>query len=269
MLPVIKDSDLYRIYNQNWRIPESKRAPGGIAKQEDFDVSTAAYRLDYHALREIVPDRAQDNYDNADLLADTTEELTEKIMRRKESDLMLLMTTTSWSQSQSLTSTAVWSLDTLLSNPIPVVDSGSSTITLNSGKKPNYMILPYDSFHDVKNHQSVLDRVKYTQRDVDMGTLQALFNMEEILIPSSVSDSAAEGATSSLAYQLVDKCFIGWKPARAGIKQPSAMYMFQKNVPMVRRYRDEHRQGQWIEVEAAYQFKVVASLSGYLINNIK
>ena len=270
VLSVSKDSDKYRVYSQNYRIPETARAPGGLANEFQFQSSFNSYLLEYHGLKDIVPDRDADNYDEADLMVDTTEELTEALMRRKESDFNALLTTANWSLNQSLAAGAIWSLDTILSNPILHVDSGTASIVLNSGgKKPNYMILPFNSLHDVKNHQSVLDRVKYTSQDVDLGTLKGLFGLPEILVPSATNDTSNEGAASVLAHIIVDKAFIGYKPPRASAKAPSAGYMFRKQQPSVKRYRDEPREGTWIEVNDSYQFKVVASLCGYLINNIK
>jgi len=43
--------------------------------------------------------------------------------------------------------------------------------------------------------------------------------------------------------------------------------MFQRAKPLVRRWREEEREAEAIEVDCEYQFKVVASLTGYYINN--
>ena len=39
VVPVVKDTDKYRIYEKNWRIPESKRAQKGLAKEFQFQYS--------------------------------------------------------------------------------------------------------------------------------------------------------------------------------------------------------------------------------------
>ena len=51
---VSKDSDLYRVYERNFKIPDTKRAPKGVAREFGFDVSTASYMLEQHALKEYV-----------------------------------------------------------------------------------------------------------------------------------------------------------------------------------------------------------------------
>ena len=53
-LPVRKDSDLFRVYDRNFRIPETSRANKGLANEHTFEVSTASYVLQNHALKDYV-----------------------------------------------------------------------------------------------------------------------------------------------------------------------------------------------------------------------
>ena len=160
MVPVKKDSDLYRIYTRNWRIPETKRANKGLANEHQFEVSTASYVLEKHALKDYISDDDVDNYDLADLRADTVEELTDVILRRLEKSVADLFTTTNWSLNVSLAAANAWNANTTVSNPIPIMDTAATTIIQNSGYKPNYGFLGRDGFIADKNHVSVLDRVK-------------------------------------------------------------------------------------------------------------
>jgi hypothetical protein len=267
-VPVKKDSDLFRVYERNFRIPETKRATGGEARQHDFKVSTSSYNLEKHALKDYVADDAADNYDLADLRADTTEELTDVILRRMEKSVADLFTTTNWSLNVSLTAAQAFNLDTTASNPIPVYDTACTTVINNSGFKPNMAVIPRDGFVAIKNHQSVLDRVKYTSRDMTPAMLGGLFDIQEILIANGAYDSSHEGATTTMTQFFGDISFVGYKPQRPGPKQASAGYIFRKNTPMVRRWRVEEREAEAIEVQMKYQAKVVASLAGYLIKDI-
>lgn len=265
---VKKDSDLYRIYDRNFRLPETGRSDGGKARQHDFAVSTASYVLQWEALKDYVSDNAAQNYDIADLRADTTEELTDKIMQKKEVDCAAMFTTTNWSQGASLAATALWTLQTSASNPIPMFDSAASVINQNSGMMPNFSIMPRQSFIAAKNHTNVLDRVKYTSREMNAAILGGLLDIPEILIPNGQIDSSAEGASESIGSIWTDDfVFIGFKPSRPSPRVPSSTYMFMKNRPAVKRWRDEEREAEAIEVNAQYQFKVIASLTGYYINN--
>lgn len=265
---VKKDSDLYRVYSRNFRIPETKRANKAEAMEHQFEVSTASYVLEKHALKDFVSDDDMDNYDLADLRADTTEELTDVILRRMEKSVADLFTTTNWSLNVSLAAANAWTANTTVSNPIPIVDTAATTIINNSGFKPNYAIIPRDGFIAAKNHISVLDRVKYTSKEMTPAMLAGLFDLPEVMIGNSVYDSAAEGVASAITQLWGDSAFVGYKPARAAPKAPSSGYIFQKASPLVRRWRVEEREAEAIEVQKKYNAKVVASLSGYLIKDI-
>src|SRR3990167_8469541 len=158
------------------------KANKGAAREHYFETSFASYALEDHALKDYVTDDDQDNFDAGDLRADTVEELSDVILRRLEFEVASLFTTTNWSLRTSLSANQAWNLDTVGSNPMPVVDTGASVVLQNSGLMPNYMAVGRDAFVGLKNHQSVLDRYKYTQPAVVTPSLLAnVFGVEELL----------------------------------------------------------------------------------------
>lgn len=266
-VPVKKRSDLYRTYDRNFRLPETARADGALSRRHDFNVSTASYILEKHALHEYVTDDQMDNFEPHDLRSDTTEELTDKILLRLEKSVSSLFTSTSWSQNVSLATAAQWSLNTVTSNPIIQMDSASCAVLEGSGFDPTYSIIPKASLLAAKNHDSIIDRIKYTSAQITATMIAGLFDIDKILVPKAVIDSSAEGQAASVAALWNDNVFVGYRPASAGILKPSAGYIFKKNVPMVTRFRDMDRQAEKIEVNMQYQAKVVASLAGFLIKD--
>lgn len=267
-IPVVKDTDLYRVYDRNFKVPETKRAPKAVANEFQFEVSTSTYSLERHALKDYVEDDEKDNYDQGSLEVDTTENLTDAIYRRIELSVASLFTTTNWSLNVSLAATAAWNANTTVSDPVPVVDTGTSTVIANSGKTVNFMILPRDGYVAAKNHVSILDRVKYTSSEVSQNMLAALFGVSEMHVPTAVQDTAANGLAASISPMWGNSAFLGWKPASPGMKTPSCGYIFMKSAPRVKKWREEERSSDAIEVEVKYQPKVVASLTGYLIKAI-
>jgi hypothetical protein len=127
-LNVMKDSDLYRIFTRNFRIPETRRANRGVAREHDFHVTTSSYILERHALKGYVSDDDARNYDIGSLRADTTENLTDAMLRRVELTTSQLFTSTSWSLNVSLAAAGAWSANTTTSNPIPVMDTAATEI---------------------------------------------------------------------------------------------------------------------------------------------
>ncbi len=266
LVPVKKSSDIYRTYTKNWRIPETSRAAGALAKEHDFAVGTAPYVLERHALKSYIDDDSKDNFDLTDLEADATIELTEKIMMRKEKSCADLFTATSFSLGASLATADTWITGT--AQPILVFDTAAATVIANGGVKPNYGIMPLATFNIVKNHTTVVDRIKYTSKEINVAVVAGLLGLPELLVPSMAYDTADLGAASSNASIWKDDfAFLGYKPANPGFYQLSSGYMFQKNIPMVKKWRDEERDANAVEVNCSYQFKIVASLTGYYINN--
>lgn len=264
-VPVKKTTDLYRTYTKNWKIPQTDRVPGGLAREHVWDIGNSNYALEKHALKQYVPDTAQDNYDITDLRADATIELTEKIMMRKEFQCAALFTTSSFSLGVSLATGDMWITGGAM--PIPLFDTASATVLGNSGVKPNYGIIPLDSMNALKNHTTVVDRVKYTSKEINFDIVGALIGLPSVLVPSIYYDSAALGlAAVNVPIWKANFAFLGYKPSSPGYYQLSSGYMFQKDKPLVRRWREEERESEAIEVDCEFQFKVVASLTGYYIN---
>lgn len=266
---VKKDSDLFRVYDRDFRIPETSRANKGVANQHFWEVSSSTYVLEDHALKDYVSDDDADNYDMADLRADTTEELTDKILLRLEKSVADLFTTTNWSLNVSLAAANDWAAaNTTVSDPVPYFDTGTTTILRNGGMKPNFAIMPRNAFVGAKNHISVLDRVKYTSGEVTKNIIAGLLDVQELLVPAGAYDTAPKGLGPSITSIWGDVAFIGYKPDAPGPKRPSAGYVFRKNVPMVRRWMDDERNAEAIEVRMKYQARVVASLCGFLIKDV-
>ncbi|CAB4170125.1 hypothetical protein UFOVP903_57 [uncultured Caudovirales phage] len=268
ILPVTKDTDLYRVYDRNFKIPETSRAPKAVAKEFTFEFSTSSYALEQHALKDYVGVDEEEQNDMGSLQVDTTESLTDAIYRRIELSVAALFTKTSWSLSVSLAAGSAFSDNTVTSDPVRIFDTAASTIIAQSAKTPTFGILPRAGFLSVKNHVSVLDRVKYTSSEVSKNMIQALIGLSELHVPVSVYDTAAEGVAASLA-PFFTNAFVGWKPAGGGgLKTPSCGYTFMGRTPRVRSWKDEERNATAIEVEVKYSPKVVASLTGYLIGGI-
>lgn len=266
-IPVKLDSDLYRVYDRDFRTYNSERAMGAESNVADFNVSSASYVLKRKSLKEYIPDPLKENYEIGDLLGDATEDLTDKILREFERETMNLFTTTSWSQNASLAAAALWSANTTVSNPILPVDTGTSAILKNSGMRPTVGMLNHDAFEVLKNHVSILDRVKYTSAEVSETMIAGLFGLQELLIARAARDTSEEGATSSISYMLDDVFWLGVK-GKPGLKYNGAGATFRKATPLVKRWRDEPRESDVVEVNMSFVPKIINSLSGYLIKNV-
>ena len=266
-LGVKKSSDLYRVYNRNFRIPETNRSSKGVAREHSFEVSSASYTLERHALKEYVSDNDADNYDLADLRSETVEELSDVILRRLEKSVSSLITTTSWSQNLSLAATAAWNATTTV-DPVAHFDTGTAVVVLNSGSAPNRAALGLGAWHAFKNNFQILDRIKYTSKEVGYNMAAALIGAEKFIVSMGSEDTSNLGAADSISALWNDAVFWGYAPPAPGPLKVSSGYVFRKNIPMVKRYRVEEREADAIEVNMEYQVKVVASLAGFIIKDV-
>jgi len=264
---VKKSSDLYRIYQRNFRIPQTLRSHKGVAREWDFEVSTASYNLARHALKGYVADNDADNYDISDLRQDMTDELSDRILARLEKSVSSLITTTSWSLNLSLTSTAAWNATTTV-DPVSHFDTGTATVVNNSGLSPNIAGMGLAAWQALKNNAQILDRVKYTSQEVGMNIVAKLIGAEKLVVAMMSEDTSALGAAESISALWTDRVFWAYRPAAPGPLKPSAGYVFRKALPMVKRYRVEERESDAIEVNMEFQVKVVASLSGFIIADV-
>ena len=262
---VVKDSDLYRVYDRNnLKVVETKRAPKAVANEFGFQFSTASYNLEKHALKDYVGVDEEEQNDQGSLEVDTTEFLTDQIEKRAEIMTEALFVTANWSLNVSLAAGASFSDNTTTSNPIPVFDTGGATIIANGGKMHNFGIVPYAKYLSIKNHVSVIDRVKYTSADIGEGAIASLLGLPKMLVPKAVKDSNADGVASSIA-PIWSKCFLGYQAASPSLKTASCGLTFMGRQE-VRTWIDNEKKAKAIEVEKNLQPKIVASLTGYLIS---
>lgn len=276
-VPVMQDTGLYFVYTKDsLQVPVTARANGAAANMDTFYMSTSTYRLQQHALKDIVTDRDRANADPAIRLeADVAEFLTEKILLRKEVDLANLCgTAANWANQTSLTSTFAWSANTTLSNPIAFVDSASSVIAQQSGMVPNTVVLDDRTFRAAKEHTMITDRIKYTSPDsVTDVMLAKLFNVDRVLVAGGIQNTGQELVITTTAQSFIwtDMAFVAYISPQPALKRPSALYQFTKNEfgnPFkVKKWREEELEGDMIEVSTMYQHNVVASDAAYLIIN--
>lgn len=272
---VKQETNQYFVYSKDsLTLPETQRANGGVANEATWNISTGSYSLQQHALKALVTDRDRSNADVAIKLdIDTTEYLTEKILMRKEADLALLCTTPgNWANVTSLSSTLAWNQNTTLSNPILFVDSATTVIAQQSGKLPNTIVMNDPTFRAAKEHISIVDRIKYTSADsVTETMLSKLFNLPKLLVAGGIRNTAQEGLADSVNYIWTDVAYVAYMEPNPGLKKPSAIYQMTKsefgNPWKVKTWREEEREGDFIEVSTMYQFKAVASDCAYLIVN--
>lgn len=271
---VAKETDTYYVYDRQYlQIPETIRADGTESNEVNWGISTAAYILKEHSLKEIVTDRARNNQDAPlDLDVDTTENLTSRILLRREKDIAdAVLTTTSFSQTHA--AGANWTSLTTTTNIVADINTATGHIMRVAGVKPNTMVIPFQSYHNAATEQpNLIEKIKYSERAViGADLIGSIFDIDKVLVGRSIYDSSTEGieTTTGLTFIWDANTWVGYVAPAPGIRKFSSGYTLQLNLKGIpyktKKWREEARGGDMIEVSTMYQPRAVATLCGYLI----
>lgn len=274
-VPVRKQSDKYYIYDperERFRSTSDHRAPGAKTNEIDFGLSTDNYFCDDHALASAVPDEERANADPVLQPAiDRTEFLTEKIALNKEIALASRIITGSDIPGESLSGTSQWS-DYDDSDPVSVVEAKKGAIQEAVQEIPNTLVLPYQVFQKVRLHPKVTERMKYTGLGIaSPKELAELFDVDQVLVPRALKNTAARGQTASLDYVWGKNAFLCYIPPRPGLMRVSLGYTFVWTMApgniqgyVVETWRDDSRKSDMVRVQRYYDQKITAPGACYL-----
>ncbi|MGA0367591.1 MAG: major capsid protein, partial [Ilumatobacteraceae bacterium] len=277
-VPVSKQSDLYFQYAQEdfFRDEVQYRADGTESAGSGYGLSTASYSANVWALHKDIGDQTRANADaplNMD--QDATRYLAQQMLIRQERD---------WATNYF--GTGIWDTDTTPatlwsaanSDPIGDVQAGINSMLSSTGYRPNVGVCSYAVFSILKNHSEIVERYKYTTSEsMTTDLIARVLGLDELYVMGSIVNSADEGATASYA-QIGDKdMLLAYVPASAGLMQPSAGYNFSwtglansggiGTSTSVSRFRMDHLRADRLEIQSAWDFKVVSSALGYFFSN--
>lgn len=270
-VPVNKESDVYWIYGNGFKLPETGRANGTPANMENFTMSTSTYSLTEHALKDVITDRDYARVDAPlNLEQDITEFLTDKILLRQEFEVhKLLFTTTTFSSNATLTSATSWKYHTTTSAPIQNILSATVAIVEASGKRPNKGVTNMDVFAALKENPNVYGRIQYVERAIiTQQLLASLFDLDMVAVGSAVIDSTNEGETASQDQLWGADFLVGYFSPRVSLRDATSAVNFrytEKGSPYrVKKWRDEEVEGNYIEVQTMFRPRAIATSCAYL-----
>lgn len=270
MVPVAKQTGKYYVYDKaNLRIDKTARAAGSAANEIDFGVGpTGTFSCDDHALKGFVADEIQDQADAAlNPLIDETETVTEKLLLDRELNLANLITNASnVTNGVTLSGTSQWS-DYNNSDPIGDIRTARTTVHQNTFRKPNTIVMGKQVFDQLAEHPQIIERIKYSQIGVLTEELLArIFQVQKIVVGEAGQNTGVEGQTDSLSYVWGKHAIICYIAPAVRIKQVTFGYTFTYSKRMVKRWRDEDREGTYVRIgNDNYVQKIIAVGAAYLI----
>jgi hypothetical protein len=278
MVPVKSSSDRYFVYKKDaWFRSDAKvRAPGTESAGSGWEIdNTPTYSAKVVAIHKDVDDQTRANADQPlDMDRDATNYTTRQCLLKREKD---------W-QTNYFTS-GVWGADftpgTLWSSgsatPIDDIDTKKDEIQTATGLMPNVLVVGPAVHRALKNHPTILDRIKYTQRGlVTEDILAGLFGVQRYLVARAVQNSAGEGLAASMSFMYGKHALLVYSSNAPSLMEPSGGYIFSWTGMFgagpfgnrMKKFRMEHLASDRIECEMAYDMKVVAPESGVFFNNV-
>ncbi|MDE2100078.1 MAG: hypothetical protein KGL39_22680 [Patescibacteria group bacterium] len=278
VVPVDKQSDKYFTFDRNNFFMDQMRvrAPGTESAGSGYTVSNDSYSCDVWALHQDVPDQVRQNTDmplNPDRNA--TQFMTQQALLRLEKQWASdYFKSGVWTT--DLTPASLWS-DYTSSDPIGDIRTGVTTILQSTGFLPNRLVLGFQVYQKLQDHPDIIDRIKYSGQRVATADLMAeLFEVEQVLVAQAVNATNLEGETAAYDFIAGKSALLCYAAPNAGLEVPTAGYTFMwrgvseglgANVA-VSRFRMEHLKSDRLEIEAAWDNKVVSADLGYMFNSV-
>lgn len=237
IIPVTRQSDVYYEYDKGDFLRDEAQVRGGASESAGGDYGVEAQspyhckKYSYH--KDLTPEERA-NYDmplNAD--QDAMAFVTGKMLIKRETiwantffkpgvwDTNISGVASSPSTNQVLT----WDLAT--SDPIRNITDQAVKMAGSTGFKPNTLILSPKVFYALKNHEDILDRIKYTQKGIVTTDLLAqLFEVDNVYVAWAVVNSAAKTVTNDIGFIFGKSALLCYSNPQPALRQPSAGYIF-------------------------------------------
>lgn len=281
-IPVEHQYGQYYKYNKGewFRTVAQKRAPRTESAGTGWSVSTDTYAAEVFALHTDISDQDRANQDTPiiDLDRDATVFVTRDILLRRELDWVTeFFGTGLWGNTDQTGGAAdganafiQW--DRASSTPIEDIEVERLKQSRSTGLRPNTLVLGPEVESALKNHSEILERIKYTERGIITRDLMAaLFDVDRIFVPVLVQNTAAEGPanlnTPTMNFVHGKSALLMHVADRPSKLTPSAGYVFewsgyigQNNRGVATsKFRMQQLRSDRVEVESAYDFKLVSS----------
>lgn len=177
---------------EHFRLYNTERAPGTRVARMTGRWSAKKFALTQHAIEETVPvENMQEasrgpGIDAASIAVRRGLNIVLRRLEKQIADLVRDPTAYDATHVSTLSGTSQWS-DFANSDPIDAVESAKEVVRRAIGQRPNVMVLGADVFAKLKQHPKIVERIKYTSRDVATPELLAsLFGLQRVAVGDAV-----------------------------------------------------------------------------------
>ena len=183
---------------EDFMLYNTGRAPGQNTKRVQFGYAAGSYVLESHSLEGTVPIEtlqeaaAVPGIDLAKKAIFNMQNVIATRLEKAQADVARTLASYNVANRITLSGTGQWSDFGTVSDPIAVVEAGKEAVRRRIGRLPNTAVMGAAVFAALRQHPKVIDRMKFTGRDVPtVEILASLFGLKNVLVGDAVwSDDA-------------------------------------------------------------------------------
>lgn len=263
---------------EDFMLYNSARAPGENTKRIQFGYSGSNFALVDYSLEGAVPIEVYQEGNNGangwsiDHMAMAIKKVSSIMALRLEkaqADLARTAGNYGSSNKVTLSGTSQWSDYSGTSNPISTIETAKEAIRAATGKRPNTMVMGAAVLAKLRAHPVIVDRLKYTGRDVaTTEILASLFGVSQVLVGDAIYSNDAGTAFSDVWGKDVVLAYTE-TAALADMGTPTFGYTYNLNgYPIVEQpYFDRNAKSWFVPVTRAEAPVIAGAGAGYLITN--
>jgi hypothetical protein len=287
-VPVDFMANSYYKYNKGewFRTAAKKRAPRTESAGTGWNVTTDTYKAEVQAVHVDIADQDRANQDRpiVDMDRDATLFVTRDMLLRRELDWVdAYFKASIWAGAADQTGAASAGVNQFIqwdrssATPIEDVQGWRTLMKAKTGYPPNTLVLGQYVFDGLSNSSEIIERIKYSQKGVvTLDLMAAMFNIERVLVPGAVQNTADEGAADAIDFIYGKEALLCYAAPSPGMLVPSAGYTFEwtgyigasPRGSRMKKFRMEALAADRVEAEMAYDFKQVSSDLGIFLKTV-
>lgn len=241
-IPVKRQSDMYYKYSRADFMRDEAQLRGAATESAGGDYGVEAsdpYFCRKHAFHKDVTEEERANYDEPlDADKDANTFVTQKMLIRREMAwASKFFKEGIWGReiegaeaaapgSKGINEKVIY-FNKPTSNPIETITSAGVQMAGETSYRPNTLVLSPYVFNALKNHEDILDRIKYTQKGiVTTDLLATLFEVDNVYVAWAVVNTAAKGTEENTSFIMGKHALLCYANPTPALRQPSAGYIF-------------------------------------------
>lgn len=276
IVPVpLRGGNIITFGKEGFMLYSSQRAPGENTRRVQFGYAGAPYALSDYSLEGVLPIELQQEaqvsvpIDKSALALNGVLSAMALRLEKQSADIARTAALYGANNKITLSGTAQWSDFSGVSNPVKNIETGKEAVRQATGKRANTVVLGALVMASLRQHPVIVDRVKYTGRDIATPELlAALFGVDRVLVGEAIYSNDAGTAFSDVWGKDVVVAYTNTASV-ADAGAPSYGYTYQLDgYPVAEEpYYDRSAKSMIFPVTRAEAPVMASAAAGYLITN--